>query len=277
MADGEQQLMEGQNREKEEIELPETWTQADLKEVKLYGMYMSPPCVKVRTVLDFYKVPYTNIDGSKPDSKYKKIPVLDIGNVQINDSFVMVNALAPVLQGVPYTPEEKKLEEVTTFGLMLAMEAEVVAETCGGGLRGCGWHIATRMGCKGCCICCAFFSLGCCITCCKSNSFKSGFSSKCLKMTGEELRTALEYSEYYAGILGDSPFFHGAEIGLIDVSLFGVVVFFVEAENEAGTDFLSNPKIRQWFQVAGQKIQYKPFGGAADVLVDSESYQNPTT
>ncbi len=41
---------------------------------------------KIRTVLEYYRVPYHQIDGKKPDSEYQKLPVLDIGDLQINDS-----------------------------------------------------------------------------------------------------------------------------------------------------------------------------------------------
>ena len=58
--------------------------------------------------------------GKKPGSEYKKIPVVDIGpNVQINDSFIVVKTLAPILQGRPLTDEELQLEEMNTYGVMV--------------------------------------------------------------------------------------------------------------------------------------------------------------
>ena len=83
------------------VSLPNDITMDNLPDVKLYGMYISPPCVKVRVILDHYKVlvyvksptltgfqqvKYTRVDGKKPGSEYKKIPVLDVGDQQINDS-----------------------------------------------------------------------------------------------------------------------------------------------------------------------------------------------
>eukprot|EP00658_Telonema_sp_P-2_P023553 TRINITY_DN19446_c0_g1_i2.p2 TRINITY_DN19446_c0_g1~~TRINITY_DN19446_c0_g1_i2.p2 ORF type:complete len:210 (+),score=44.45 TRINITY_DN19446_c0_g1_i2:194-823(+) len=172
------------NQEKETVALPVSWTKNDLTACKLYGMLMSPPCRKVMGVLEFYGINFEFVDGKKPGSAYQKIPVLDVGGIQINDSYVMVTALAPILQGEPMTPEEVAIEETTTFGAMLALEEATVNQCCGGGLRGCGWHVGCRMGCKGCCICCAFYTCGPCMGCCVGGKMRAGFQKKCQKMTG---------------------------------------------------------------------------------------------
>jgi hypothetical protein len=107
------------NGEREDLKtpLPSEWrTAADLTDITLYQAAISPPCVKIRAVFAFYKVPFTKHNGKKPNSPYKKIPVVDIGKDghQINDSFIIVKSLAPILQGRPLTEEEIQLEEMNT-------------------------------------------------------------------------------------------------------------------------------------------------------------------
>ncbi len=66
------------------VPLPESWTVADLKNVVLYqNSAISPPCCKIRQVLSYYKVPFSIINGGKPNSEYKKFPVLDIQDKQV--------------------------------------------------------------------------------------------------------------------------------------------------------------------------------------------------
>ena len=47
-----------------------------------------------------------------------------LNGIQINDSFIMVKNLAPILYGKPLTEEEIKFEEVMTMGLNPAMQSK---------------------------------------------------------------------------------------------------------------------------------------------------------
>ena len=104
------------------------WTKADLKDVVLYNTQLSPPCTKIRTIFQYHNVKFSKIDGAKKDSDYKKIPVLMLNGVQINDSFIMVKNLSPILYGKPLTEDEIKFEEEMTFGLMVALESQLAAD-----------------------------------------------------------------------------------------------------------------------------------------------------
>ena len=102
--------MKKAQEEKQDLETPlPNWTKDDLKEVVLHNSYMSPPCVKVRCILQHNGIKFQVIDGKKKDSEYKKIPVLLLNGVQINDSFIMVKNLAPILYGKALTEEEIKV------------------------------------------------------------------------------------------------------------------------------------------------------------------------
>ena len=59
--------------------------------------------------------------GKKPNSEYKKVPVLDLNGVQINDSYIIVKNLAPILYGKALTEEEVKFEEAMTYGMMICL------------------------------------------------------------------------------------------------------------------------------------------------------------
>ena len=65
------------------------------------------------------------MEGRKKGSKYKKMPVLDLNGRQINDSFIIIKNLAPILDGKPLTENEVKFEEVMTYQLMMLMEAKM--------------------------------------------------------------------------------------------------------------------------------------------------------
>ena len=48
--------------------------------------------------------------------------------LQINDSFIITKTLAPILFGDALSPAELELEELVTYGLMLAFEREAFAD-----------------------------------------------------------------------------------------------------------------------------------------------------
>eukprot|EP00049_Salpingoeca_infusionum_P018077 m.355667 g.355667 ORF g.355667 m.355667 type:complete len:326 (-) comp17302_c0_seq1:418-1395(-) len=70
----------------------------------LYQYQPCPFCTKVRTYLDYYKVPYKKVEVEplrKPEikfSSYKKVPILVVNGTQFNDSTEIVAALDSELQ-----------------------------------------------------------------------------------------------------------------------------------------------------------------------------------
>lgn len=222
------------NEERQDLvdPLPSHWTAASLTDVVLYGGDVSPPCAKIRAVLSYYSVPFRKVNGKKPDSEYKKIPVLDVNGRQINDSFIMVKALAPVLSGKALTKQEVAFEELITFGLMIALEKEVASSVCG----------LCQCACQMCL--CPGFLLACfapCIAC-----FVGPGIGKHI------VPTPLRVSEYAAQIqdefLGETDFIAGDKPGLNDISLFGLLSPFVKAGNSAVDAFLGTDgaRLREW-------------------------------
>ena len=115
--------------EKQAVTLPsDIKTKDDIKKVEYWGAAMSPPSSKIRTILKYHNIPYTKTEGKKEGDPYQKMPVLRVNGFQINDSFIMVTALAPVLHGRPLTDEEVKFEEDMCYGLMLVLELHMFKE-----------------------------------------------------------------------------------------------------------------------------------------------------
>eukprot|EP00928_Gymnodinium_smaydae_P027890 TRINITY_DN21423_c0_g2_i2.p1 TRINITY_DN21423_c0_g2~~TRINITY_DN21423_c0_g2_i2.p1 ORF type:complete len:238 (+),score=46.73 TRINITY_DN21423_c0_g2_i2:201-914(+) len=228
------------NKEGEDLAepLPKEWDLAKLQtlDVKLYGMKISPPCCKIRFMLNYYKVPFTEINGKKKDSDYKKVPVLTIADRQINDSYIIVKNLSPILQGRPLTEKEVELEHILTFGVMLALEKSCASSCCS--LCGCGKIAGGGIGC-------ALRCLSCCIACC--------VGPKMFK--GKEIKTLSEYSEVLKGFLGNGPFFGGSEPSVSDASVFGLIAPFDKAGCECADDLLgdSSSPLRTWHEAMSSK------------------------
>ena len=90
-----------------------------LQHPRLFTGLGTPSAVRIRFVLKYFKVPFDNCDcfyGRKIDRTwpYKKMPVLKIGHRVVNDGFVIMKTLAPLLQDnrQPMTAVEEKLERM---------------------------------------------------------------------------------------------------------------------------------------------------------------------
>lgn len=218
--------------------LPSEWDLGTLKtlDIKLYGMSISPPCCKIRFLLNYYKVPFTEIRGKKPNSDYQKIPVLDIADRQINDSYIIVKNLSPILQGRPLTEQEVDIEHFLTFGIMLALEKKTASDT--RSLCGCAGLMGGGMGCV----------LRCCapvIACCIGPRM----------MKDKDLRSLPEYSQSLKDYLGTHPFFGGPEPSVTDASLFGTIAPFDAAGAASAIELLGDTSspLRKWFEAMSVK------------------------
>ena len=239
------------SKEKDDIQegLPSEWTKPeDIGEATIYNMAMSPPCCKIRTIFSWYKVkhfpsfaslramivdtqvPYKVINGKKPDSEYKKVPVVVVKNRQINDSYIVVKVLARILDGTDLTKEQVQIEEMTTYGLMIALEADV-AGSCTDLVK-CAPHM-------GCFYCCLLTSLSCCICC---------IGPANIRKRNPDTKSIEHYSQAYTAALGSKQYFHGDKPGIVDVSICGVLSPFVNAKSGAVDKFLgASGPLRDWY------------------------------
>mmetsp|Transcript_21527 Transcript_21527/g.40331 ORF Transcript_21527/g.40331 Transcript_21527/m.40331 type:complete len:245 (-) Transcript_21527:83-817(-) len=225
------------NAEKEDLKEPlPDWTKEDLKEVVVYGMKISPPSCKIRTILKHYGVNFSEVEGPKKDSEYKKVPVLMLNGRQVNDSYIMVKELAKILDGKALTPELIQVEETFTFGAMISLEADV-ADSCSD-LCGCA-------GLLGGCFGCLLGTLSCCVACCVN-----------IRRGKPELKDTATYGALLSEKLAEKKFFHGDEPGIVDVSIFGALLPFAEAKTQALEAFL-DAGMRTWYESVSGIVQQK--------------------
>eukprot|EP00472_Partenskyella_glossopodia_P010849 CAMPEP_0197538428 /NCGR_PEP_ID=MMETSP1318-20131121/59655_1 /TAXON_ID=552666 /ORGANISM="Partenskyella glossopodia, Strain RCC365" /LENGTH=197 /DNA_ID=CAMNT_0043096835 /DNA_START=116 /DNA_END=709 /DNA_ORIENTATION=- len=184
----------------------------------------------MRIILAHYGVRHRTVNGKKPNSSYTKIPVLDINDRQINDSHIMVKNLAPVLDGKSLTPELIETEAFFTYKVMLSLEADTM-ESCGD-LCGCGRLLG---GCFGCLLSC----FSCCLCCYLHGKLRKS----------KNLLSTEEYGVALGGKLNGKRFFHGEEMGIVDVSIFGGIKAFEEAGNSSFQTLMdSSPELKAWFE-----------------------------
>ena len=95
----------------------------EIKSVVLYEFAASPYCCTVRALLNLSKIPYTIVPvnmGSKAElkfSKYKKVPVITVNSLQINDSEQIMKVLSPICFGRNCTEVEiAQIEEIGRLG-----------------------------------------------------------------------------------------------------------------------------------------------------------------
>ncbi len=166
-------------------------------------------------LVDNSQVDYKTVEGKKKDSEYKKVPVVIVQNRQINDSFIVVKALARILDGADLSKDLLEIEEMTTYGLMVALEVDVAGSCID--LVKCAPNM-------GCCFCCLLTSLSCCLCCIGPGN---------IRKKHPELKGLDHYSEQYTKALGSKQYFHGDKPGIVDVSLCGVLAPFAQAGNTA--------------------------------------------
>lgn len=104
---------------------------SEITKIKLYQNQGSPPCCAVRAFLTLADVPFETVEvdymtKSQLDfSHYKKVPVVTVNGLQINDSAIIIKTLAPICYGRPLSDiEQIQVNETTTKG-MLAFEVEL--------------------------------------------------------------------------------------------------------------------------------------------------------
>lgn len=74
------------------------------REIILYQYEVCPFCCKVKAFLDYHKIPYRCVEvnpltkGELKWSNYKKVPVILMDNIQINDSSAIISRLAAELE-----------------------------------------------------------------------------------------------------------------------------------------------------------------------------------
>ncbi|CAE8610867.1 unnamed protein product [Polarella glacialis] len=230
-------LEDGTNAEDEDLAQPLPFSSVtELDRVLLYQQELSPPCAKIRTLLDYYRVPYRTIKGKHPTSEYKRIPVLVIKGkartlYQINDSHIIVKNIAPLLTGEELSPDEVAWERKITFGFQPAIEVELLSNEFDAAKifartfdYMAGWQrvligaLAPVLG----------------------GVVGALFKSKYPEYQGPSWSVGKEFRSE----LGSRPFFHGDQPGPVDLSFYGTYSPFLDCRSTL--QFLQNSDLEAW-------------------------------
>lgn len=243
-------LADGSNPEGVDPSPPLNWTSKDdIKDVVIYGGIVNPPVTKIRAHLAYHSISYQCIErspNSQPEGCYQKIPSIVVGDRQVNDSYVILKFLVPVLYG-GLSAAELEWEEKITYGAMIAMEVEAMEDpdSCGALLKMGGFPSFLAW------VAYPLLPVG-------GPGKKRPTNIRQKRSTPEkvekygELRKCSEYLLEFKNALGDKAFFSGKNPGPVDVSLFatfkafGSLPYTQRAIEEAG--------LTDWYGHVGAKI-----------------------
>jgi len=222
-------LPDGTNDEGEDLKEPLILTLSELKDVKMYGQDGSPPCAKLKTMLDYYNVPFEMIKGRHPTSDYKRIPVLELNGRQINDSHIIVKNLVPVLTGEPISAAAAEWERRITFEFQPSIEVE---------LFGNGGDLALFIGLEGFAAI-AIKLLAPVLGLLINQVFKSRYG---------EFPPSVAWGKDFLAALDGQPFYHGDAPGPVDLSLYGTYAALQAKGCKTTEDFLVGSGLKAWHE-----------------------------
>eukprot|EP00218_Dolichomastix_sp_CCMP3274_P008863 CAMPEP_0170133368 /NCGR_PEP_ID=MMETSP0033_2-20121228/1254_1 /TAXON_ID=195969 /ORGANISM="Dolichomastix tenuilepis, Strain CCMP3274" /LENGTH=382 /DNA_ID=CAMNT_0010368847 /DNA_START=63 /DNA_END=1211 /DNA_ORIENTATION=- len=200
----------------------------------------------------FYNVPLGLIWG-KSSGPYKKLPVLKVGDRQINDSHVIVKSLAPALIGRALSAAEVECERDTlTHGMQLTFEAEALATA--EDLRKLSsnvdvWGVPTLT---------SIFA-----------DLISPVMSRGWARRHPNLEPAVHSARAFKRAFpADTLFYHGAAPGLLDVAAYGTLLLFVEPGMGFARRALAEAGLEAWYAKMRARLPPESSSDVAPIAKD---------
>lgn len=226
-------LKDGTNDEREDPTPPLVWSSLhDLGKVVLHENTYSPPCVKVRMFLSYFKVPFerkNHIPGFsvKRGGSYTKIPVLSAGDRTVNDSYVILKFLIPLLTGAPV---DEAWETKLTYSLQpaLIIEATDLETTLPA-------NFLAEAGIP------SFV-----VRCIKRPMAK--IVNKGVRKNNPGVPSSVEVGKEFKNTMCDKPFFGGEKPSHVDISYYATVLVFVQIGIENARVHLEDAGLVGWWR-----------------------------
>lgn len=225
-------LEDGSNPENVDPEPPLNWrSKSDIHDVVLYGGTASPHVNKIRSYLYFYGIPFTHQKALKKGSPYKKMPILDVAGRQVNDSYIIIKNLIPALAGSFDEEWERKI----AFKLAPSLEHNLSQEDFG------NWAFHSKHG----------FGIPTFLRCCLEGyihgKVKSSLEEGAQKEGLMQIVDPITILREFKAAMGSKPFFKGNEPTQVDISLYGSMIAFVNAECETVKNLLPAAGLQDWW------------------------------
>eukprot|EP00747_Dinoflagellata_sp_TGD_P166877 gnl/TRDRNA2_/TRDRNA2_190366_c0_seq1.p1 gnl/TRDRNA2_/TRDRNA2_190366_c0~~gnl/TRDRNA2_/TRDRNA2_190366_c0_seq1.p1 ORF type:complete len:248 (-),score=68.58 gnl/TRDRNA2_/TRDRNA2_190366_c0_seq1:310-1053(-) len=236
-------LKDGSNPEGVDPVPPVEWkSAADFKGVVLYGVTGSPPCAKLRAYLIKYGIDFKMVNGTgKKGSDYKKMPVLDVNGRQVNDTYIILKNMAPVLTGKAIDDE---WEIICSYQLGPSIECSLSKADA------VKWMADPH----------GFGPPKCLLSCCLANiilnkAIKPNVD-KAVKAMPDKYKVAPlnEFGEKLKAAIGESKFHGGDEPGQVDISFYGVCSPFYFSKCDNVTGMISSCGLQDWWDRMEKEI-----------------------
>jgi len=258
-------LPDGSNPEGVDPEPPLGWTQkTDLKDVKLYAEPQSFPCCKIIALLIYHNVPFELVKKKKPNTDYKKMPVLDASGRQVNDSGVILRQLMSAL-GITLDPDQLDWANKITYVLDPTIRDKLSKPDC--------VKFAVKFfGVPGCC--------GCCVGGKIQNKIKASGKS-IVDCAGGQIGDEVQIAKDFKSAMGLNKFFGGVTPGTVDIAFYGQILPLLQAKCEMPQNMIREAVLDEW--LSGMYAAIPPakiFCGAAagkDSAIDHEARDRAKT
>jgi glutathione S-transferase len=240
-------LPDGSNPEGVDPSPPLAWKgKDDLTDITVHGPYFSTGTTKLRCYLIYANLEHIHLQhmkdkpqGMKPDTDYKKVPVIDVAGRQVNDTGIILKFLAPAM-GLEFNEEWENrivLELDTAFKIHTSRSdwAKLAVATIKA-----PWFLSWPLG---------YYLQNLEKGQGHNNIANSGLGHK----EGDEV----EIAKLFKKEMGDSKFFHGDKPGTVDISFFGMLAGFLFCKADISTKMVEEAKLEAWVAAMEEVIPLK--------------------